>query len=72
MYYNGNYHEHHEKSPFEKARDLLLQLNLEQQKGEKKNLDIITNLKWRLLDIPFKDVENAFNNIVDTQGWRSE
>ena len=71
MFYGSHPHYHGEQTamtPYEKARELLLELNIEQRKTNK-DLNKITNLKWKLLEFHIKDVITAFDSVCATHGW---
>lgn len=70
MFYGSSPHYHEEitKTPREKARDLLLELNLEQRR-EKKDLDKLVNLKSQLCAFHIKDLVQAFDEVADKHGW---
>lgn len=57
-----------DETPREQCARLLLELNLEIRK-EKPDLDKITKLKWRLAAFNTKDLNSAFDEVVDKHGW---
>lgn len=71
MYYNTppTPHTHDESTPYQKCREILLELNIEQRKGERKDLDKISSLRHKLNAFTFGDITKAFDSIVDIEGW---
>lgn len=68
--FSGWYSHEHQEAPHEKAARLLLELNLEQRKTPtKQSLDKIVSIKRQLHAFHHKDLDRAFNEVVDLHGW---
>jgi hypothetical protein len=67
MFFN-TYQPEPEKSPFDKCKELLITIRLEQRKREP-DPDALTKLHRDLYSHKVQTITAAFNAVVDEQGW---